>query len=242
MKANITDTLQKYFGFSEFRPGQAEAIGSVLNGKHTLVVMPTGAGKSLIYQLAGLQMQGASLVVSPLISLMRDQVESLTRRNIPATFINSALPAAEQSRRLERLVSGDFRLVYIAPERLRSASFQAALKRITIGLLAVDEAHCISEWGHDFRPDYLYVGRARKQMKDPVTVALTATATPRVQDDIIHFLGLGSAERVITGFNRPNLTFEVCYASDTAAKLRALRSLLSESGLRHGNHLCRGQA
>ncbi|TLN00297.1 DEAD/DEAH box helicase, partial [bacterium] len=157
----VLSHLRTSFGFDSFRPGQQEALHSLLGGRDTLVVMPTGAGKSLIFQLAALQLPGLTLVISPLIALMKDQVDSLTRRGIPATFINSALPPAEQSARLERLARGAFRIVYIAPERLRSVEFLGALKNRPIGLLAVDEAHCISEWGHDFRPDYLNIARWR---------------------------------------------------------------------------------
>lgn len=232
MTREITATLRNHFGLTTFRPGQAEAIGHLLAGRHTLVVMPTGAGKSLIYQLASFHRPGITLVLSPLIALMKDQVDHLTNRSIPATCINSTVPRQEQTRRLRALAAGAFRLAYVAPERLRSVPFRRALQRVTVGLLAVDEAHCISQWGHDFRPDYLHIAAARGLMGDgdPLTVALTATAPPEVQDDIVDALGLASAERVITGFNRPNLTFEVCYTADLPAKLRALRDLLAGLG------------
>ena len=222
--------LHAHFGFEAFRPGQQEAIQSLLAGQHTLVVMPTGAGKSLIFQIAGLQMRGISMVISPLIALMKDQVDSLLRRNIPATFINSTLPSHEQADRLSRLRRGDYRIVYIAPERLRSVPFLNALHTQIVSLLAVDEAHCISEWGHDFRPDYLHIAQARAILGNPVTVALTATATPQVQKDIIRLLGLTDANRIITGFNRPNLSLIVRYTSGVPAKLRALSELLSARG------------
>jgi ATP-dependent DNA helicase RecQ len=227
MTEDLTTTLHTRFGFAAFRPGQAEAIENLLASQHTLVVMPTGAGKSLIYQLAALHRPGLTLVLSPLIALMKDQVDSLARHNIPATYINSALPTNGQARRLQALAAGTFRLVYVAPERLRSTPFQEALRPITVSLLAVDEAHCISQWGHDFRPDYLHIAAARTPMGDPVTVALTATATPQVQDDIVRLLGLPSARRIVTGFNRPNLIFEVRYTADLAAKLQALQHLLA---------------
>lgn len=227
MPEPLTTTLHTHFGFPAFRPGQAEAIDSLLAGEHTLVVMPTGAGKSLIYQVAALRLPGLTLVLSPLIALMQDQVDGLARRNIPATAIHSALPAGEQARRLRALAAGAFRLAYVAPERLRSVPFQEVLQQITVSLLAVDEAHCVSEWGHDFRPDYLHIAAARAPMGDPVTVALTATATPQVQDDIVRLLDLPAARRIITGFNRPNLTFEVRYTTDLPAKLEALQVLLA---------------
>ena len=222
-------TLQSAFGLHAFRPGQQEAIQSLLAGRHTLVVMPTGAGKSLIFQLAALQLDGVTLVISPLIALMKDQVDSLSRRGIPTTCINSAMPAIEQTERLDNLARGDYRIVYIAPERLRNVPFLQALRSRTVSLLAVDEAHCISEWGHDFRPDYLHIAEWRNATSPypPLTAALTATATPQVQSDILRLLGLGDAARIVTGFNRPNLNLLVRYTSGIPAKLRALSELLS---------------
>jgi ATP-dependent DNA helicase RecQ len=226
MIIDLATALRTYFGFDSFRPGQAEAIESLLAGRDTLAVMPTGSGKSLIYQLSALQRPGLTLVISPLIALMKDQVDSLTRRGIPATYINSTLSADEQASRLSAAADGRVRLLYVAPERLRNVRLAEALRRTSIGLLAVDEAHCISQWGHDFRPDYLHIAEASKQMGSPVTVALTATATPQVQDDIIRQLDLRSARRVVTGFNRPNLTFEVLSTVDDEAKLRELQRLI----------------
>ena len=228
-KQSALSLLHTRFGFEDFRPGQAEALEHILAGQHTLVVMPTGAGKSLIYQLAALLRPGITLVISPLIALMKDQVDSLTARGVPSTFINSTMSRAEQQRRLQAMSQGDYRLVYVAPERLRNRSFQEALAGVSVGLLAVDEAHCISQWGHDFRPDYLHIGPARQSMGCPVTAALTATATPQVQEDIVHRLGLDDAGRVITGFNRPNLTLEVRYTPGPADKLRSLQELLREA-------------
>lgn len=233
MADDLHAILKSTFGFHAFRPGQEEAIGHLLEGRHTLVVMPTGAGKSLVYQLAALRLPGTALVISPLISLMRDQVNVLNRREIPSTFINSTVDSTRQAQRTRNMEAGKYRLVYIAPERLRSAQFREALSRTQIGLLAVDEAHCISQWGHDFRPDYLQIGPARSIMGDPVTVALTATATPDVQKDIARILGLKPCRRIVTGFNRPNLTFEVRYAADPEAKMRVVHELLS--GWQHGS-------
>ncbi|MDP3186771.1 MAG: ATP-dependent DNA helicase RecQ, partial [Anaerolineales bacterium] len=217
----------------------AEAIHSLLAGHHTLAVMPTGAGKSLIFQLAalllgaGMNPAPTTLVISPLIALMKDQVDSLTKRGIPATFINSALPTVEQNNRLQGLAQGKYQIVYIAPERLRSVPFLHALRSRTVSLLAVDEAHCISEWGHDFRPDYLHIAQARAALGSPLTAALTATATPQVQNDILRLLGLGdSSTRIVTGFNRPNISLNVLSTFKLPAKLRSLNELLSprESG------------
>ncbi|GAB4549889.1 MAG: hypothetical protein Fur0016_03860 [Anaerolineales bacterium] len=231
---SLAALLHTHFGFHSFRAGQEEAITSLLSGNHTLAIMPTGAGKSLIYQLAALLLgadlpsASTALVISPLIALMKDQVDALNRKGIPATFINSAIPLAEQNQRLTLLAQGKYKLVYVAPERLRNVTFLRSLQNLTLSLLAVDEAHCISEWGHDFRPDYLHIAEARKRLGNPLTAALTATATPKVQDDIVRLLGLpASTRRIVTGFNRPNLTLEVKYTSDAEAKLRALSELLS---------------
>ena len=248
MSASLSSALHDHFGFSSFRPGQEDAIQSLLNHHHTLAVMPTGAGKSLIFQLAaimlgaGLAPAPVTLVISPLIALMKDQVDSLACRNIPATYINSALPTSEQNLRLQNLSQNKYRLVYIAPERLRSVQFLNALKTQTISLLAVDEAHCISEWGHDFRPDYLRIAQARAALGNPLTAALTATATPQVQKDIIRLLGLGDSTRIVTGFNRPNLTLDVKYASGFPSKLRALNELLSPLSGGRETHAQQGAA
>jgi ATP-dependent DNA helicase RecQ len=227
MTPDLVSSLQMHFGFKNFRPGQAEAIQSLLDGRHTLVVMPTGSGKSLIFQLAALHLPGTTLVISPLIALMKDQVDSLNRRGISATCINSNLPGAEQHRRLKDFGSGKYRLVFIAPERLRSIQFLDAMQSQSISLLAVDEAHCISEWGHDFRPDYMQIARFRVALGNPLTAALTATATPKVQNDIARLLGLSQVKRIVTGFNRPNLEFEVRTISNLPGRLKALQDLLS---------------
>jgi len=190
MTPDLNDKLNKYFGFSSFRPGQEEAIQSLLNGKHTVAVMPTGSGKSLIFQLAAMDLSGITMVISPLIALMKDQVDSLERRGIPATFINSSISPSEQSHRLRGVSNSKYRIVYLAPERLRNSRFLEVIKGIKISLLAVDEAHCISEWGHDFRPDYLHIAKFREAIGYPITVALTATATPQVQVDISKLLQL----------------------------------------------------
>jgi ATP-dependent DNA helicase RecQ len=221
--------LKQYFGFSQFRAGQAETIAHILAGRHTLLVMPTGSGKSLTYQLPALLRPGLTLVVSPLIALMQDQVAGLTQAGIAATYINSALPGREVNERLRALLEGHLKLLYIAPERLRSRSFTAALAKTKVGLLAVDEAHCISQWGHDFRPDYLQIGPFWQAMGKPTLLATTATATRAVQQDILKLLGLERAQTIVTGFNRPNLIFRVQYTSDDRAKLETLRSLLKEA-------------
>ena len=229
---DFSSPLHTHFGFTSFRAGQEEAIQSLLHKQHTLAIMPTGAGKSLIYQFAALQLEGLTLVISPLIALMKDQVDALNRKGISATFINSVISTAEQNQRLTLLSQGKYRIVYVAPERLRNVIFLRSLQNLTLSLLAIDEAHCISEWGHDFRPDYLHIAEARRQLGNPLTVALTATATPKVQSDIVRLLGLPEATtRIVTGFNRPNLMLEVKYTADTETKFRTLSELLRMSEL-----------
>lgn len=230
MTPDLQTSLNQYFGFSSFRPGQEHAIRSLINAKHTLAVMPTGSGKSLIFQLASLFLPGLTLVISPLIALMKDQVDGLERHGIAATFINSSIPASEQSLRLQGMSQGKYRIVYLAPERLRNSKFLEAVRGINISLLAVDEAHCISEWGHDFRPDYLHIAKFREIIGDPVTVALTATATPQVQTDISKFLKLDQPTLIVNGFNRPNLTLTVRQVLNPKHRYRLLgEAVLSNS-------------
>ena len=218
--------LRDVFALEDFRPGQRAAIDPILAGRDALVVMPTGSGKSLVYQFAAVAMEGTALVISPLIALMKDQVDHLQADGIAATFINSSLSSTDQARRLEQMRQGRFKLVYVAPERLRSPQFLEALNGMTLSLLAVDEAHCVSQWGHDFRPDYLHIADMRDRIGAPLTVALTATATPEVQDDIVNQLRLRDPARVVTGFARPNLVFHVRYTPDLRAKQAAIRKVL----------------
>jgi ATP-dependent DNA helicase RecQ len=218
--------LKRHFGIDAFRPGQREAIQHVLNQRNTLVVMPTGSGKSLIYQFSAVAMPDTALIISPLIALMKDQVDRLQSRGITATYINSSLSGDEQGRRINQLATGKLKLVYVAPERLRNQAFLTALRKAKVSLLAVDEAHCISQWGHDFRPDYLHIGAVRNMLGNPVTIALTATATPDVQEDILDQLKLLSAERIVTGFSRPNLVFHVRLTPDLQSKMQAIVKVL----------------
>ena len=222
----LTQLLRDKFALEGFRHGQRDAIDPILEGRDTLVVMPTGSGKSLVYQFSAMALPGTALIISPLIALMKDQVDHLQRDGIPATFINSSLSTNDQERRLEQMLAGRFKLVYVAPERLRNPQFVAALNQMKISLLAVDEAHCVSQWGHDFRPDYLNIHAVRAKIGSPTTVALTATATPEVQTDILHQLQMREPKVVVTGFARPNLVFHVRYTPDLRAKQAAIRKVL----------------
>lgn len=206
------------FGLNEFRRGQKQVIDAVMGGKDTLCIMPTGGGKSLCFQLPTIARDGITIVISPLIALMTDQVRSLHERDIPATFINSSLTPEQQQARISDMIAGKYKLIYIAPERLRSNSFMRAVNRIHVQLLAVDEAHCISQWGHDFRPDYARLGGFRKRLGNPQTVALTATATTLVQQDIVDILELEEPARFVTGFARENLCLRVNSPNGNADK------------------------
>ncbi|MFN5580994.1 ATP-dependent DNA helicase RecQ [Gemmatimonas sp.] len=201
--------LLSRFGYPNFRPPQVGAIEAVLSGRDALVVLPTGGGKSLCYQVPALMRRGLTVVVSPLIALMKDQVEALERRGVPAAFINSTLTAAHVSDRIRRVRAGSLKLLYLSPERLEARRLLDDLSAIGVALLAVDEAHCISAWGHDFRPSYRRIGYMRERLGRPQTVALTATATPNVRRDIVRQLALREANVVVAGFDRTNLTYHV---------------------------------
>ena len=213
------DVLNQFFGFESFRGSQAEVIDRVLGGGHALVIMPTGAGKSLCYQIPALMpvenenaaRPSVTLVLSPLIALMKDQVDALRARGIEATFINSSLSREERERRYADVAKGRYRLLYVTPERFRKPEFLDVIARRDVRLLAVDEAHCISEWGHDFRPDYSRLIEIRERLGQPTTIALTATATPDVQTDIVRQLGLRPDEITLfhEGIERPNLRLDV---------------------------------
>lgn len=226
MDAQLHEALERYFGFKQFREGQKPIIEAVLSGNDTLAIMPTGQGKSLCYQLPALVLPGTTLVISPLIALMKDQVDSLLDKGISATFINSTLDQETQRDRLDGMVHGRYKLVYIAPERFRAAAFVSAIKETQISLVAIDEAHCLSQWGHDFRPDYLKLGAALTALGRPQMLTATATATKEVRDDVLHQLQMREPSVFVSGFDRPNLRYMVRYTPNEAAKLEKLAQIV----------------
>jgi RecQ family ATP-dependent DNA helicase len=226
----LHEALRKHFGYDAFRKGQEAVVRSVLSGRPTIAILPTGGGKSLCYQLPALLLQGTTVVVSPLVALMKDQVDALRARGIAATFVNSSLGDPERQERQAALRRGEYRLVYVAPERFKSPSFLSAMAGLAVPLLAVDEAHCISAWGHDFRPDYQQLARARSQIKAERVLALTATATPEVRRDIADALELRDPKVFVAGFDRPNLFIEVLRVAGDKDKLGRLLALARGPG------------
>lgn len=226
MKDERFQILNEKFHFSGFRKWQEEIIDTLLTRRDVVVVMPTGSGKSLCYQLPALLLDGVTLVISPLIALMKDQVDGLVQNQVPATFINSVLTPSEQWQRLREIRQGRYKLVYIAPERFRNPRFMEGIQSCRVSLFAVDEAHCVSEWGHDFRPDYLRLKGAVEKLGHPPVAALTATATPDVRRDIITQLGLRQPVTFVAGFDRPNLRFQVKQVEGEADKIDAILALL----------------
>jgi ATP-dependent DNA helicase RecQ len=220
--------LQQYFGYADFRTPQLPALEAVLSRRDALIVLPTGGGKSICFQVPALCLPRLTVVVSPLISLMADQVQALERRGVAATFLNSTLPPDEADARVERIRHGEIRLLYVAPERLAAGSATRLLREVGVDLLAVDEAHCVSEWGQDFRPSYLKLAAIRREIGNPQAVALTATATPGVRRDIAKLLELRNPEVVVGGFDRPNLTFRVARVESEAARNQAMVRALRE--------------
>lgn len=222
--------LREHFGFPSFRDGQARLVEAALTGRDSLGVLPTGGGKSLCYQVPSMALPGLTLVLSPLISLMEDQTERARRASIPAAYITSTLSARERRRVLDDVTGGRIKLLFVAPERLETTGFMDLLGAAGVSLIAVDEAHCISEWGHDFRPSYRRLGVLRRKLAAPM-MALTATATPRVRQDILDVLSLDRPLRVVGSFDRPNLGWYVQTADGHSAKMAAIRGLVeSERG------------
>ncbi len=218
--------LRKRWGFEDLRPGQVAGLEALLDGRDALIVMPTGAGKSLIYQLASQCFEGLTIVVTPLIALMRDQLQSLERRGIPALGLSSQVTPQENRAVMQQALDKQARLLYVAPERLASRDFQAFLEKAQVDLFVVDEAHCIAQWGHDFRPDYLGLRRAIDTVKRPVVAALTATATEATRIEVVNALGLREPDRIATSFDRPNLFFGVHPVNSSLDKLEFLAALV----------------
>ena len=215
--------LKQYFGHSAFREGQGEIIDAILSGRDALGIMPTGGGKSLCYQVPALMLGGVTLVISPLISLMKDQVMALKDAGVNAAFLNSSLTSAQMQTVYRNIRAGAYKIIYVAPERLDGEGFVSLAQSLQVSLVAVDEAHCISQWGQDFRPSYLRIlGFIEKMPRRPVLTAFTATATKRVREDIERILQLQNPLKIVTGFDRPNLNFEVLHPRNKAATLRSL--------------------
>ncbi len=233
------EALRHYFGHTSFREGQDVIIDALLSGRDALAVMPTGAGKSMCFQIPALIQEGVALVISPLISLMKDQVLSLVQMGAPAAYLNSSLTLSQQQEALRRAAQGRYKIIYVAPERLNSPDFLHFALHATISLIAVDEAHCVSQWGQDFRPSYLRIAEfiARLPKRPPVG-AFTATATPHVKDDIRELLSLQNPKTVVTGFDRPNLHFSVRKIPTMRERDEALLQIIREHGSDSGIVYC----
>lgn len=230
---NELSILKRYFGYESFRPGQKDIIENIMSYKDALGIMPTGAGKSICFQVPAMLLKGITIVVSPLISLMKDQVGALVQEGYPAAYLNSSLTFSQQKEMLRRANLGRYRIIYIAPERLMTEDFLSFANKNEISMVTVDEAHCISQWGHDFRPSYTKITDFIKALpKRPVVSAFTATATSDVKNDIIRMLGLKNPYTLVTGFDRPNLYFEVQHPIDKdGALLHTLKQFDQKSGI-----------
>jgi ATP-dependent DNA helicase RecQ len=222
--------LKESFKLPDFRPAQRDIVETVINGRDVVIIMPTGAGKSLCYQLPALTLPGVSLVISPLIALMKDQVDALKKLNLPATYINSTLSMTETQSRIDKARRGHYKLLYVAPERFYSQNFMRLINQMSISMLAVDEAHCISQWGHDFRPSYLKLKQIIEMVGRPVVMALTATATAEVREDISRELNLKDPKLFVTGFDRPNLKYFALELDDQGKEAEMIRILSSVKG------------
>ncbi len=229
----IEKALKKYYGYDAFRPGQLEVIHALLDGQDVCGVMPTGAGKSICFQIPALFLEGITLVISPLISLMKDQVTALCQANIPAAYLNSTLTPSQYNKALFLAQQGRYKIIYVAPERLNTPSFLEFAHSVSISMIAIDEAHCVSQWGQSFRPSYMEIAKfASSLSKRPILAAFTATATGAVKQDIIEFLGLQNPKVLVTGFDRSNLFFEVQRPTDKKqALLHFLKNHQDEAGI-----------
>ncbi|MDO5335738.1 MAG: RecQ family ATP-dependent DNA helicase, partial [Coriobacteriia bacterium] len=236
--ADAARVLRKYYGYEAFRPGQEALVSAILSGRDALGVMPTGAGKSVCYQVPGLVLPGCTVVVSPLVSLMGDQVRALIDLGISADFVNSSLTSSQQWQVLNRAAQGECDLLYVAPERLSDPRFVDFFNRAQVPLIAIDEAHCVSQWGQDFRPAYLAVGEFIAGLeRRPIVAAFTATATEKVREDIVRLLGLRDPALVVTGFDRPNLRFAVEQAT-TKKKTKFIESYVANHPNQSGIVYC----
>ena len=225
---NMEKVLREQFGHNALRPGQDTVVVAVLEGKDTLAIMPTGGGKSLCYQLPALCLDGLTVVVSPLIALMKDQVDGLQSKGIQAGAVNSMQGVEEYRRVMQQLRSGELKILYVAPERFAQDGFMRQLMESRVALLAVDEAHCLSQWGHDFRPEYLRLGRVRERLGDPPVIALTATATEVVREDIVAALRMKEPAIIVSGFARPNLRFRISPCEGKREKLMRIRRTVAD--------------
>ncbi|HET7813108.1 MAG TPA: ATP-dependent DNA helicase RecQ [Candidatus Baltobacteraceae bacterium] len=229
---DLRAALREKFGFESFQPGQEEVVTRVLDGTDTLAILATGAGKSLTYQLPALLLEGTTVVVSPLIALMKDQIDMLRELGVKdVVALNSTLSEDQEAAALERIAQKTIKIVFVTPEKLEDEHFMQLLGSIKVPLFVVDEAHCISQWGHDFRPAYLALGHIIERLGHPTVLALTATATPAVREDILHQLGIPNVKPIVKGFDRPNLIYDVRRAEKEADKLKILKSLFGNNEL-----------
>ncbi len=229
---DLRAALREKFGFESFQPGQEEVVTRVLEGKDTLAILATGAGKSLTYQLPAMLLEGTTVVVSPLIALMKDQIDMLRELGITNVIaLNSTLSEDQEAAARKRIEQETIKIVFVTPEKLEDEAFMKLLGKIDVPLFVVDEAHCISQWGHDFRPAYLALGHVIERLKHPTVLALTATATPAVREDILHQLGIPSVKPIVKGFDRPNLVYDVRRAEKEADKFKILKGLFTNNEL-----------